>query len=295
MHKASVSVIVPVYNERETVREVVQEILQCGAEDQIVEVLVVDDGSTDGTGEGLEHLPRVRVVRQPYNKGNGAAVKAGLRLAAGECVAVIDGDGQHPPADLPHLLEQLDQYDLVVGARGELSQTSPFRDFGNWALRRFASFLIERTIPDLTSGFRAFRRDVALEFIHLYPNRFSFPSTSTLAFIASGYSVGFVPYHSLRRKPGTHSKIRPLRDGVRFLMLILRLITLFNPQRVFLPVSALLFAIGAALTVRNLLVFDQFSVGGVLFLIVGINVFFFGLVVDQLATLRLTVGRKGEP
>jgi glycosyltransferase involved in cell wall biosynthesis len=294
MNNVRVSVIIPAYNEAKTIRDVVQEILACPAADQIAEVLVIDDGSTDGTGEDLEDLPKVRVVRQPYNKGNGAAIKTGLRMAQGDAIVVIDGDGQHPPADVPRLLEQLDRYDLVVGARGEESQTTAFRDVGNLLLRRFASFLIEREIPDLTSGFRAFKRTLALEFIHLYPNGFSFPSTITLAFIASGYSVGFLPYHSLRRKPGTKSKIHPFSDGARFLMLITRLVTLFNPMRVFLPVSVFMALIGLAITIRNLLVFEEFSVGGVLFLIVGINVFFFGLVVDQLATLRLAVGRHED-
>jgi glycosyltransferase involved in cell wall biosynthesis len=294
MEREKVSVIIPVYNERETAHEVVHGVLACGAMERIAQVLLVDDGSTDGTGQGLDGLPKVRVLRHPYNKGNGAAVKTGLRQAVGEYCVVIDGDGQHPPADIPRLIEALDEYDLVVGARNAQSQTHVSRDLGNLALRRFAGFLSEREIPDLTSGFRAFRRELALDFMHLYPNGFSFPTTITLSFLASGYNVGFIPYQSLPRKPGTHSKIRPLKDGVKFTMLILRVITLFNPMRVFLPVSLFLFLIGAALTVRNLVVFDQFSVGGVLFVILGINIFFFGLVVDLLSTLRLGIGRRGE-
>ncbi len=200
----------------------------------------------------------------------------------------MDGDGQHDPQELPHLLSKLDQFDLVVGARTfAKGEGSILRNIGNLFLRRLASFLSEQKIPDLTSGFRAFRHSVATRFLHLYPNGYSFPSTSTLSFIAAGYNVAFVPIEVRPRPPETVSKLRPFRDGFNFIMFILRIITLANPNKIFFPTGLVLVLAGIALTIRNLVLFAQFSGGTVLFLAGGINIIFFGLILDQFATLRL--------
>jgi glycosyltransferase involved in cell wall biosynthesis len=228
------------------------------------------------------------VISHPLNKGNGASVKTALRNIPGGRVAVLDGDGQHDPRDLTTLFKELERYDLVVGARSfSNGDGSALRNFGNVSLRWLASFLAEQKIPDLTSGFRAFRHKIAVRFLHLYPNGYSFPSTSTLSFIIAGYNVGFVPIRAQKRPAETHSKLRPFRDGFRFLMFMLRIITLANPNKIFFPAGLFMVVAGIILTIRNLILFAQFSGGTVLFLAGGLNVIFFGLVLDQFASLRL--------
>lgn len=279
-----VTVVIPAYNEERTIADVIR-----GVKRHVpaARVLVIDDGSTDSTAntaaaEGAD------VISHPLNKGNGAAVKTALRAISGGKVAILDGDGQHDPARLPELLEGLDRYDLVVGARGFTdNEGSALRTAGNLFLRKLASFLVEQAIPDLTSGFRAFRHEIAAKYLHIYPNGYSFPSTSTLSFIAAGYNVGFVPIQARRRPPDTKSKLHPFRDGIRFIMFILRIITIANPNKIFFPAGLVMILAGIVLTIRNLILFAQFSGGTVLFLAGGINIIFFGLILDQFATLRL--------
>ena len=279
-----VTVVIPAYNEEHTIADVIRGVKQHvpGAR-----ILVIDDGSTDSTGS-IAAAEGAEVISHPLNKGNGAAVKTALRAIPEGRVAILDGDGQHDPRRLPELLERLDRYDLVVGARTFTNnEGSILRTAGNLFLRKLASFLVEQTIPDLTSGFRAFRHEIAAKYLHIYPNGYSFPSTSTLSFIAAGYNVGFVPIQARRRPPQTTSKLHPFRDGVRFLMFILRIITIANPNKIFFPAGMLMILAGIVLTIRNLLLFAQFSGGTVLFLAGGINIIFFGLILDQFATLRL--------
>lgn len=279
-----VTIVIPAYNEEETVAEVVR-----GAIYNVpnARVLVIDDGSTDSTSMEAQ-AAGANVIRHPTNKGNGACLKTALRSINGGVIAVLDADGQHDPRELPRMLEQLKDYDLVVGARTFTSQEgSPLRNLGNRILRELATFLAERDIPDLTSGFRAFRHEVAIKFLHLYPNGYSFPSTSTLAFITAGYNVAFMPITVNSRPAHTQSKLRPFRDGFRFIMFILRIITMTNPNKIFLPAGLVMILIGIFLTIRNLIMFQQFSGGVVLFLAGGINIIFFGLILDQFASLRL--------
>ena len=208
---ASTSVVVPAYNEADSIGGLVGALAAAGA---WREILVIDDGSTDDTGERALGAG-ARVIRHPYNKGNGAAVKTGIRPAAGECVLIIDGDGQHRPEDAPRLVAKLDAYELVVGARSAVTQATLGRRLGNRLLNLLASYLTRHPIPDLTSGFRAARRAHFLEFLHLLPNGFSTPTTTTLAFIKAGYSVAFEPTHA-RGRVGT-SKINFASDGFKFL------------------------------------------------------------------------------
>ncbi len=279
-----VTVVVPSFNEEKTIADLVARIRDHVPEARI---LVVDDGSTDATAR-LAAQAGAEVISHPLNKGNGAAVKTALRSIRGGRVAVIDGDGQHDPSDLPLLLKELDRFDLVVGARTFSDDQGSFlRNAGNLFLRRLGSFLVEQRILDLTSGMRAFRHDVACRFLHVYPNGYSFPSTSTLCFIGAGYSVNFVPIRVQPRPPDTESKLHPFREGFRFVQLILRIITMANPNKIFFPAGLVMMAIGILLLIRNLVLFAQFSVGVVLFLAGGINIIFFGLILDQFATLRL--------
>ncbi len=282
--KKPVTVVIPAFNEAKTIGDVITEIRK-----QVPEatILVIDDGSTDATAEAALGAG-AKVISHPLNKGNGAAVKTALRAIEGGLVAIIDADGQHDPTDLPKLLKHLDKFDLVVAARSFNSQQgSSLRNFGNVFLSNLASFLAEQSIPDLTCGFRAFRHEIAVKFLHVYPNGYSFPSTSTLSFIIAGYNVRFVDVKAKHRDAETKSNLRPFRDGFRFLTFILRIITMANPNKIFFPAGLFLVLSGIALTIRNLILFAQFSGGTVLFLAGGINIIFFGLILDQFAMLRL--------
>lgn len=279
-----VTIVIPAFNEEKTIADVIHRVRRSVPEARI---LVIDDGSSDATAQEAGSAG-AEVISHPLNKGNGAAIKTALRAISGGLVAIVDGDGQHDPQYLPQLLSKLDRFDLVVGSRSFTnSEGSMLRNVGNLILRRLASFLSEQKIPDLTSGFRAFRHSVAARFLHLYPNGYSFPSTSTLSFISAGYNVAFVPIQVQHRPPETVSKLRPFRDGFNFIMFIMRIITLANPNKIFFPTGLVLVLAGIALTIRNLVLFAQFSGGTVLFLAGGINIIFFGLILDQFATLRL--------
>lgn len=278
-----VSVIVPAYNEEEAIHEVLSGLLEMAPADGSWEILVVDDGSSDATAERAAR-PGVRVIRHPYNKGNGAAVKTGLREARGERVCLLDGDGQHDPRVVPRLLEALDSYELVVGAREGLAGGGPVRRLGNLFYSRLASYLANHPIPDLTSGFRAAHREKMLEFLPLFPNGFSYPVTSTLAFIKAGYSVGFLPVAG-RSRVG-RSKIRLFRDGVKFTLIALRMITLFSPMRIFLPVSLLLFSVGAGYGLYTIATEMHVTNTTVLLCLSSVLIFLIGLVSEQIALMR---------
>ncbi len=207
-----VTVVIPAYNEDKTIADVIRGVKKAVHQ---AEVLVIDDGSTDATARVAEEAG-ARVICHPLNKGNGAAIKTALRAIDGGLVAIIDGDGQHDPEMLPELLNRLDRFDLVVGARSfTVDNGSGLRNAGNIFLSKLASFLSEQRVPDLTSGFRAFRHEIATKFLHIYPNGYSFPSTSTLCFITAGFNVSFVPIRARHRAPGTNSKLHPFRDGFR--------------------------------------------------------------------------------
>jgi len=282
---ASVSIIIPACNEAGAIGTVIAEL---SAAAPWREIIVVDDGSSDGTGEAATRAG-ARVVRHPYNKGNGAAVKTGIRTATGEFILIIDGDGQHKPSDALALVERLGEYDLVVGARSSRTQAGSTRRMGNGLLNRLASFLAERDIPDLTSGFRCARREYLVEFIHLLPNGFSTPTTTTLSFLRAGYNVAFHPVEA-RPRVGT-SKIRLTRDGPKFFLIILRVMTIFSPLRVFLPVAAVSFALGMAYAVWTIATQMHIANSSVLLIMLSVVVLLIGLVSEQISALRFD-GRK---
>jgi len=274
------SVVIPAFNEGEVVADVVSGLRRAG---HWHEILVVDDGSGDQTSASAE-AAGARVIRHPYNKGNGASVKTGIRAAGGEYVLIIDADGQHPPEDAVRLVSRLGEFDLVIGARVHSTQATWIRRLGNLALNRLASSLTGRPIPDLTSGFRAARRAHLREFLHLLPNGFSTPTTTTLSFVKAGYNVAFEPVEA-RRRSGT-SKIRLARDGARFLLIVLKIITLFSPLRVFLPVSLACFLLGAGYAAWTIATQRHVTNSSELLIMVGVLVFLMGLVSEQVAALR---------
>ena len=255
------------------------------------QVLVVDDGSSDDTG-ALAQTAGAEVVRHPYNKGNGASVKTGIRHATGAFVLIIDADGQHRPADAVRLVSSLAEYDLVVGARTLASHAGWRRRIGNRLLNALAGYLADRPIPDLTSGFRAARRECLLEFLHLLPNGFSTPTTTTLAFLKAGYNVRFEPIDADRR--AGVSKIRLGRDGPRFFLILLKVMTIFSPLRIFAPISAAAVAAGAGYAAWTIVTQSHVTNSSVLLIVLGVVVFLIGLVSEQVASLRFE-GRRQEP
>ena len=281
----TVSVVIPAMNEGGAVGEVVREL---AAAARWLEILVIDDGSTDDTGAQAT-AAGARVIRHPYTKGNGAAVKSGIRASTGEFVLVVDGDGQHQPSDAVRLTARLGEYDLVVGARATTTQAGSVRRWGNAALNLLASFLTERDIPDLTSGFRAARRACLVEFLGLLPNGFSTPTTTTLCFIKAGYSVAFEPVEA-RQRTGV-SKIRLSSDGPKFLLIVLRVVTIFSPFRIFLPIAAASFLAGALYAVWTAMTQSHITNSSVLLIVFAVIVFLVGLVSEQISALR-TDGRR---
>ena len=282
---AATSVVIPAFNEARAIGEVVTA-LRAAAPWH--EILVVDDGSTDET-RAQARSAGARVIRHPYNKGNGAAVKTGIRAAAGGSVLIVDGDGQHRASDAARLVAYLAEYDLVVGARSARTQSGVARRLGNAALNAVASYLTEQPIPDLTSGLRAARREYLLEFLHLLPNGFSTPTTTTLAFMKAGYSVRFVPVDAAPREGS--SKIRFGPDGVRFFLILLKVITIFSPLRIFLPISAAAFALGALYAVWTILTQSHVTNSSVLLILLSVLIFLVGLISEQISSLRFE-GRR---
>jgi glycosyltransferase involved in cell wall biosynthesis len=276
---SDVSVVIPAFNEEASIGAVVERVR---ARHAWKEIVVVDDGSADQTAARAE-AAGARVVRHPYNKGNGAAVKTGLRAAAGEVVLLMDADGQHDAEDIDALITPIGVHDMVIGAR-KAGDQSLVRAFGNAMFQGLASWLTGRPIPDLTSGFRAARRDRMLEIIHLLPNGFSYPTTSCLAFLKAGYNVSFAPIRAHRRV-GT-SKIRPLRDGTKFFLIIFKIVTLYNPLKIFFPLSAASFVLGAAYGVWNVVAKGKIPMGSALLIQLAVVVFLFGLISEQIASTQ---------
>jgi glycosyltransferase involved in cell wall biosynthesis len=285
LNAAQTSIVIPAFNEAASIGAVVRDLASAA---RWLEILVIDDGSTDETGAHAAEAG-ARVIRHPYNKGNGAAVKSGIRQATGLFVLIADADGQHRPADAARLVSHLDAYDLVIGARSGQTQASLARRLGNAALNALASYLTEQPIPDLTSGFRVARREYLLEFIHLLPNGFSTPTTTTLAFMRAGYSVRFEPVEAAQRQG--ISKIRLGSDGFNFFLILLKVITIFSPLRIFAPVSAAAFLLGAGYGVWTIVTQSHVTNSSVLLILVSVIILLVGLVSEQISSLRIE-GRR---
>lgn len=282
INNQKISVVMPAKNEAIAIGTVIQKIRRAvdGAE-----ILVVDDGSTDDTA-AIAAAEGAKVLRHPYSKGNGAAIKTGARHASGDIVVFMDADGQHDPAQIMQLVARLQQgYDLVVGARGKGSQASLARAFGNALYNRLASWIVGQPVLDLTSGFRAVRADLFREFLSLLPNGFSYPTTSTMAFFRAGYSVAFEPILVSKRKAGGKSHISLLRDGSRFFLIIFKIGTLFSPLKIFAPISASLFTAACWYYAYTFITEGRFTNAGTLLFTTAILTFLIGLVSEQITQL----------
>ncbi len=274
-----ISILLPCYNEEDAIAEVVKRILVLGCADQ---VLVIDDGSEDQTAARAK-AAGADVVRHPYNLGNGAAVKTGIQRAKGDIVVLMDGDGQHPPEAVPELIKDIGEYDMVIGARTKRAELSRFRTAGNKMLIKVAEYLSDAKILDLTSGFRAIKRQKALEFLHLFPNTYSYPTTATLSFLKAGYFVKYVPLDSIGKRRLGKSKLRPFREGLRFLLIITRMVMLFSPLRIFLPAGLFLGAAGIFLGLTNFIVSGGIRGSSIIVLIASFSVILFGFLADQVS------------
>ena len=258
------------------------------------EILLIDDGSTDATAR-LAREHDASMICHPYSMGNGAAIKTGARAINSDIIVSMDADGQHQPEDIEKLLAKLDEgYDMVVGARNHASQASVGRSLANRFYNALASLLVGHRIEDLTSGFRAVRAAKFREFLYLLPNGFSYPTTITMAFFRAGYSVAYVPIET-RKRNGHGSHIRPLRDGARFLLIILKVATLYSPLKLFAPASVLFFLLGLGNYAHTYAIGGRFTNMSALLFSASVIVFLIGLLSEQITALMYKDSRESDP
>jgi glycosyltransferase involved in cell wall biosynthesis len=294
MEKVQISVVLPVYDEVLSIGPLVSEIVASLSKAKVsFEVVAVDDGSRDGTFEALGEIRRrfpdqVRIAQHLMNKGNGAALRTGIRVARGEIVVTMDADGQHSPEYISKLTELIPPYDLVIGARTQGYRGRWHRNLANRVYRVFASWLTKQRIEDLTSGFRAMRRSAVQHFLPLFPEGFSAPTTTTMAFLKAGYNVAFVAV-SVRPRLGGRSKIRLWSDGTRFLTIILRMIMLYDPLRIFLPTGAVLGGLGVAAWVAGIWNAGRLVIpnSAVFMFSAGLMIWILGFISDQISSTRV--------
>jgi glycosyltransferase involved in cell wall biosynthesis len=277
-----VSILIPVFNEAASLGETLTTVR--GLHLKSSEIIVIDDGSNDGSAD-VAMTAGANVIRHPYNIGNGAAIKSGIRAARGRLLVLMDGDGQHKPEDIPRLLAEARNYHMVVGARAKGSKLRFHRYVANVIYNLLASYVTRFKVKDLTSGFRVLPRLEALRYIDLLPNTFSYPTTLTLAFLRSGLTVKYVPIHTLYR--AGQSKISLVKDGVRFLLIITKIATLFSPFRIFLPVSIFFFLGGTANYIYTYVTQHRFTNMSVFLLTTAVIIFMLGLISEQIALLRM--------
>lgn len=275
-----VSIVIPAKNEAVNLEKFLPRLKAAAAD---AECIVVDDGSTDATVSVCEHHG-VRVVSHPYSKGNGAAIKTGARAATGDVIVFLDGDGQHKPEDIPRLLAELEKgFDMVIGARDKGSQADSFRAIANGIYNWLATAITGHKILDLTSGFRAVKADKFKGFLYLLPNGFSYPTTCSMAFFRAGYSVGYLPIQTEQRLGQSHISL--VRDGVRFLLIIFKVGTLYSPLKIFLPAAAGFFLTGFCYYMYTYFTEGRFTNMSAVLFMTSILVFLIGLVSEQVTAL----------
>ncbi len=285
VERLTVSVVIPAKNEARNLELLLPKLVAGG---EFLECIVVNDGSSDDT-LAVCKAHGVSVISNPYSKGNGAAIKTGAKAARGDVIVFLDGDGQHRPEDITRLLEKLREgYDMVVGARGRKSQADSYRAVGNSVYNRLASWMSGQKVEDLTSGFRAVRANKFREFLYLLPNGFSYPTTCTMAFFRSGYSVGYIAIETDNRLGDSH--INLLKDGIRFLIIIFKVGTLYSPLKIFFPVSAGFFLTGICYYLYTFSTQGRFTNMSAVLFMTAVLVFLIGLVSEQVTTLMYKDG-----
>jgi len=287
MNNKNVSIIIPAYDEGQTIGDVIKRIRALYPE---FEIIVVNDGSTDDT-TAVAKAAGALVYSHPYNIGNGAAVKSGIRFASGKILVFMDGDGQHDPRDIRNMLECFPDYDMVVGARSKGNQASWGRTLANKLYNWLASYVAKFPVEDLTSGFRAIKSDIAHIFLYLLPNTYSYPTTITLSVLRSGRSVKYLPINVEKRRKG-NSKIKIFQDGIRFFLIIAKICTLYSPFRIFLPVSFMMFCLGLGYYLYTYFTSGRFTNMSALLFTTSILIFMMGLVSEQICQMRFEKSEK---
>ncbi len=277
----TISIIIPAYNEEHSIGRIVKKLRDLYADSEII---VVDDGSTDNTADKARQAG-AQVHSHPYNIGNGAAVKTGIRASRGQYLVFMDGDGQHDPNDIEKMLSCLSEFDMVVGERTLKGQSSWLRALGNTFYNRLASYVAKFKIKDLTSGFRAVKADIAREFLYLLPNTYSYPTTITLGVLRTGRSIKYIPASVGPRRKGK-SNIHIFKDGINFFMVILKICTLYSPLRVFLPASFSVFLLGLCYYGYTLISSGRFTNMSMLLFTTSVLIFMLGLISEQICQMR---------
>jgi glycosyltransferase involved in cell wall biosynthesis len=278
-----VTVIIPAYNEESGIRDTLEKLIS-GNFHEKYEIIVVDDGSSDRTREVCEEFP-VRVISHTVNKGYGAALKTGIRKSTTDRVVFMDSDGQHDPKYLNELVKLLETHEMVIGCRTQDSFQVKNRKAGKKVIKWVGEFLVEQKLPDYNSGFRGFDKSLIKEMLHFMPNGFSFSTTSTLAFMKEGYNICTFPI-VVEERVGRKSSVKFFKDGPKTLMLLLRIIMLFNPLKIFLPASLIAGTAGIAFGIYGYIIADRFSNGAIILITLGMILFFIGLIADQISLLN---------
>jgi glycosyltransferase involved in cell wall biosynthesis len=277
------SVVIPAYNEGDVIGGTLDKLVKAGFH-KMYEVIIVDDGSTDDTFAIAKAFP-VTVYRHQVNKGYGAALKTGIRKAKGDKVILLDSDGQHDPKYVPQLIELLETSDMVIGERTADSHQVATRQPGKKLIRWIGEYLVEQALPDYNSGFRGYDRKTILSMLHIMPNGFSFSTTSTLAYLKDGLTINTFPIKVAERQ-GRKSNVKFVKDGSKTILLLMRIIMLFNPLKIFFPVSVVVFILGLALGTYGYVIASRFPNSAVMLTILGMFLFFIGLIADQISLLN---------
>ena len=285
MENCRISIVVPAYNEENAIRHSLDRIIERNYHN-LYEVIYIDDGSTDATFKIISEYP-VKCYQHYVNKGYGAALKTGIRKAKGEKIVILDSDGQHDPSYIDQLISMLDSHDMVIGERSDDSFQVKRRQHGKRFIRFIGETLVEQKLPDYNSGFRGFDRKLIAEMLHIMPNGFSFSTTSTLAFLKEGYTIGTFPI-KVEERIGRSSNVKFMKDGSKTILLLLRIIMLFNPLKIFFPSSIFIFTLGISWGIIGYFTVGRFPNSATLISVMGMLVFFIGLLADQIAMLNRT-------
>lgn len=281
--KPECSVIIPAFNEAAGITQLLDKIVQMELHHGF-EIIVIDDGSTDQTADIVRKYP-VKLISHRTNQGYGASLKTGIRKATGKHVIMLDSDGQHDPAYIPQIAAKLNEYDLVIGERSQCSFQVRGRQSGKKIIRWVGQYLFDQKLPDYNSGLRGFNRQLIMSMLHMMPNGFSFSTTSTMAFIKEGYFIGTIPVVVAERQ-GRASNVKFIRDGCKTLLLLFRIIMLFNPLKVFFPTSIIVSTIGMIWGIYGYVMFERIANSATIIIVMGMFLFFIGLIADQIAILN---------